>query len=243
MRRPSLAITIAARRARFGVARFLHGAATRRRVNRQGTSPRVAGDATPWVLCRGRFFLDSVREVEYFVWCDSIDDFTPPTRRRRASVRGESFMSDQQDQAADGACSINRRGFLGTSAGIAAAASLGQGGEARSPDRAPRRRSRRFFPSGSSAARASRYRCSTSERGRASASTGSSVSRGRNGVRYVDTAQSYGSEPAIGQVDAGDAGDSQGVVPGHEGSSRHAARDDRQARRAARRRSRPTTSI
>ena len=36
-------------------------------------------------------------------------------------------MSDEQDQAPQGACSINRRGFLGAGAGVAVAASLGHG--------------------------------------------------------------------------------------------------------------------
>ena len=36
-------------------------------------------------------------------------------------------MSDQQHQSGNGNCSINRRGFLGTGAGIAVAASLGAG--------------------------------------------------------------------------------------------------------------------
>ena len=37
-------------------------------------------------------------------------------------------MSDQHDQAPSGACATNRRGFLGTSAGIAVAASVAQAG-------------------------------------------------------------------------------------------------------------------
>ena len=54
------------------------------------------------------------------------------------------------------------------------------------------------------------------------------------GVRYVDTAHSYGSEPAIARWMKTVARDSQGVVPCYEGHAEHAARADRKARRAAR---------
>jgi aryl-alcohol dehydrogenase-like predicted oxidoreductase len=105
-------------------------------------------------------------------------------------------MSDQHDQAPSGACATNRRGFLGTSAGIAVAASVAQAGVTSAQE-----------ASGASKTKALPKR----KLGR----TGVEVSilnfgtyqpdslnrllpfAWANGVRYVDTAHSYGSEPAI----------------------------------------------
>ena len=107
-------------------------------------------------------------------------------------------MSDQQDQANNGACSINRRGFLGAGGGIAVAASLAHGGEARAqttskatqPALLPKRKLGRTGV----------------EVSILNLGTWQSVGLDRilrfawaNGVRYVDTAKSYGSEPAIGR--------------------------------------------
>ncbi len=104
-------------------------------------------------------------------------------------------MSDQQDQAPQGDCSIHRRGFLGAGAGIAVAASLGSGSEAEAQDAEKAK--------------------STSLPKRKLGRTGVEVSilnfgtyqpdslnrllpyAWSLGVRYVDTAHSYGSEPAI----------------------------------------------
>ncbi len=107
-------------------------------------------------------------------------------------------MSDQQDQAVNGACSINRRGFLGAGAGIAVAASLVHGGEAgaqaeaKAPQ-APLLPKRKLGRTG--------VDVSILNLG-----TWRSVGLDRilrfawaNGVRYIDTAKSYGSEPAIGR--------------------------------------------
>jgi uncharacterized protein len=105
-------------------------------------------------------------------------------------------MSDRHDQTCSGACSVNRRGFLEASAGIAVAASLGQGGEAE-------------------AQTAARTAQSTPLLKRKLGRTGVEVSilnfgtyqpdslnrllpfAWSLGLRYVDTAHSYGSEPAI----------------------------------------------
>ena len=105
-------------------------------------------------------------------------------------------MSDQNHRGPEESCSIDRRGFLGTGAGIAVAASLGTGGEA-------------------SAQTASKSTQSTPLPKRKLGKTGVEVSilnfgtfqpESLNrllplawslGVRYVDTAHSYRSEPAI----------------------------------------------
>jgi uncharacterized protein len=106
-------------------------------------------------------------------------------------------MSDEQDQAQSEACSINRRGFLGTGAGIAVVASLGHAGEAPAqtgttaqPALLPKRKLGRTGV----------------EVSILNLGTWRSVGLDRilrfawaNGVRYVDTAKSYGSEPAIGR--------------------------------------------
>jgi hypothetical protein len=107
-------------------------------------------------------------------------------------------MSDQQDQAINGACSIDRRGFLGAGAGIAVAASIARGvqasaqPEAKAPQAAllPKRKLGRTGV----------------EVSILNLGTWRSVGLDRilrfawaNGVRYVDTAKSYGSEPAIGR--------------------------------------------
>ena len=109
-------------------------------------------------------------------------------------------MTDPQDQAPNGVCSINRRGFLGASAGIAAAASLGQtqdaaaqaqaAGEATQSAILPKRKLGRTGV----------------EVSMLNLGTWRSVGLDRilrfawaNGIRYVDTALSYGSEPAIGR--------------------------------------------
>ncbi len=107
-------------------------------------------------------------------------------------------MSDQQGQAPDGACSINRRGFLGTGAGIAVAASLGHSGSTSAQNEAKATQS---------AVLAKRKLGRTGvEVSMLNLGTWRSVGLDRilrfawaNGVRYVDTAKSYGSEPAIGR--------------------------------------------
>jgi uncharacterized protein len=107
-------------------------------------------------------------------------------------------MSDQQDQVPCSASSINRRGFLGASAGIAAAASLGQGREAAAQTAAKATQS---------AVLAKRKLGKTGvEVSMLNLGTWRSVGLDRilrfawaNGIRYVDTAKSYGSEPAIGR--------------------------------------------
>ena len=45
-------------------------------------------------------------------------------------------MSDRQEQTGNASDSINRRGFLGAGAGIAVAASIGQGGDASAQSKA-----------------------------------------------------------------------------------------------------------
>jgi len=107
-------------------------------------------------------------------------------------------MSDQQDQAENTACSINRRGFLGAGAGIAVAASIANGGEARAQTEAKATQSA-LLPKrklGRTGVEVSMLNLGTWR----------SVGLDRilrfawaNGLRYVDTAQSYGSEPAIGR--------------------------------------------
>ncbi len=107
-------------------------------------------------------------------------------------------MSDQQSQAPDGACSINRRGFLGTGTGIAVAASLGHSGSALGQTEAK--------ATGSAALPKRKLGRSGIEVSMLNLGTYQSVSLDRilrfawaNGIRYVDTAHSYGSEAAIGK--------------------------------------------
>ena len=65
-------------------------------------------------------------------------------------------MTEHRHSEASEACSIDRRGFLGATAGVAVAASLGRGGEA--IRRLPRRTAnRQLFRNGSWDGRASRY--------------------------------------------------------------------------------------
>jgi uncharacterized protein len=109
-------------------------------------------------------------------------------------------MSDQQNQARHGACSINRRGFLGTGAGLGVAATLGQVGlSAAAAQNAPAATSSALLPKrklGRTGVEVSILNLGTWR----------SVGLDRilrfawaNGLRYVDTAKSYGSEPAIGR--------------------------------------------
>ena len=60
-----------------------------------------------------------------------------------------------------------------------------------------------------------------------------SASPGANGVRYVDTAHSYGSEPAIARWLKTARRDSQRAVPRHQGHAEHAARADRRSSTSA----------
>ena len=106
-------------------------------------------------------------------------------------------MSDLHDRAQDGACSINRRDFLGAGASVAVAASIGQGvasaqvgSDATGSALLPKRKLGRTGVDVSIL----------------NLGTWRSVGLDRilrfswaNGIRYVDTAQSYGSEPAIGR--------------------------------------------
>ncbi len=65
------------------------------------------------------------------------------------------------------------------------------------------------------------------------------------GVRYVDTAKSYGSEPDVAkwlELDARSRQDTQGNLPRHQGPPQHAERPDQSARQAAARPCRPITS-
>ena len=107
-------------------------------------------------------------------------------------------MTEHRHSDPEQACSINRRGFLGASAGVAAAASLGRGGEA-GAQTAPADRQSAVLPKrklGRTGVEVSILNLGTWR----------SVGLDRilrfawaNGVRYVDTALSYGSEPAIGR--------------------------------------------
>jgi uncharacterized protein len=105
-------------------------------------------------------------------------------------------MSDLQDQANNGACSINRRGFLGASAGVAVGASLAHSGEA-SAQTASKATQSALLPKrklGRTGVEVSMLTFGTFQP--------DSLDRllrlaWANGIRYVDTAQSYGSEPAI----------------------------------------------
>ena len=63
-----------------------------------------------------------------------------------------------------------------------------------------------------------------------------------NGIRYFDTAKSYGSEPMIGPLAEGDARAPQGLVPGHQGPTGHARSSSSPNSTSGSRRSRPTTS-
>jgi predicted aldo/keto reductase-like oxidoreductase len=103
-------------------------------------------------------------------------------------------MNEQHEQANDAACSINRRGFLGAGAGIAVAASIASSTTAatQAPQAAllPKRKLGRTGVDVSIL----------------NLGTWRSVGLDRilrfawaNGIRYVDTAKSYGSEPAIGR--------------------------------------------
>jgi predicted aldo/keto reductase-like oxidoreductase len=106
-------------------------------------------------------------------------------------------MSDHhQDQACDGACSINRRGFLGTSAGIAAAASLGHGGEVEAQTAAKTTQSTPLLKRklGRTGVEVSILNFGTYQPDSLNRLLPFAWSLG---VRYVDTAHSYGSEPAI----------------------------------------------
>jgi predicted aldo/keto reductase-like oxidoreductase len=105
-------------------------------------------------------------------------------------------MSDLEDQGPKGAGSIDRRGFLGASAGVAFAASIVPSGEARAQAAGQDTKSavlpkRKLGRTG--------VDVSILNLG-----TWRSVGLDRilrfawsNGIRYVDTAKSYGSEPAI----------------------------------------------
>ena len=105
-------------------------------------------------------------------------------------------MSDQHDQAPSGACATNRRDFLSTSAGIAVAASVAQAGVA-SAQEAGTASKTKALPKrklGRTGVEVSILNFGTYQP--------DSLNRllpfaWANGVRYVDTAHSYGSEPAI----------------------------------------------
>ncbi len=106
-------------------------------------------------------------------------------------------MSDHNhDQACNGACSINRRGFLGASAGIAAAASLGQGGEAEAQTAAKGTQSQPLLKRklGRTGVEVSILNFGTYQPDSLNRLLPFAWSLG---VRYVDTAHTYGSEPAI----------------------------------------------
>ncbi len=105
-------------------------------------------------------------------------------------------MSDQHDQAPSGACATNRRGFLGTSAGIAVAASVAQAGIASAQEAAGASKTKALPKRklGRTGVEVSILNFGTYQP--------DSLNRllpfaWANGVRYVDTAHSYGSEPAI----------------------------------------------
>jgi predicted aldo/keto reductase-like oxidoreductase len=105
-------------------------------------------------------------------------------------------MSDHHDQASNGACSIHRRGFLGASAGIAAAASLGQGSEAQAQTAAKATASPLLLKRklGRTGVEVSILNFGTYQPDSLNRLLPFAWSLG---VRYVDTAHSYGSEPAI----------------------------------------------
>ncbi len=105
-------------------------------------------------------------------------------------------MSDQHDQAPSGACATNRRGFLGTSAGIAVAASVAQAGSASAQESSGASKTKPLPKRklGRTGVEVSILNFGTYQP--------DSLNRllpfaWANGVRYVDTAHSYGSEPAI----------------------------------------------
>jgi uncharacterized protein len=105
-------------------------------------------------------------------------------------------MSDQQDRANNAFNSINRRGFLGAGAGIAVAASVSHPGDASAQDAsaAPKAKLLPKRKLGRTGVEVSILNFGTFQP--------DSLNRllpfaWANGVRYVDTAHSYGSEPAI----------------------------------------------
>jgi aryl-alcohol dehydrogenase-like predicted oxidoreductase len=107
-------------------------------------------------------------------------------------------MSDQQDQPGNKTCSIHRRGFLGASAGVAVAASIGQGSTASAQTKSD--------PAKSALLPKRKLGRTGVEVSILNLGTWQSVGLDRllrfawaNGIRYVDTAKSYGSEPAIGR--------------------------------------------
>jgi predicted aldo/keto reductase-like oxidoreductase len=110
-------------------------------------------------------------------------------------MRGVFFVTDERDQTPNEARSVNRRGFLGTGAGIAAAASLGHGGEVSAqptskatPAPLPKRKL------GRTGVEVSILNFGTYQPDSLNRLLPFAWSLG---VRYVDTAHSYGSEPAI----------------------------------------------
>ncbi len=107
-------------------------------------------------------------------------------------------MTEHRHSDPDRACSINRRGFLGATAGVAAATSLGAGAKPQAQT-APAEKQSAVLPK----RKLGRTGVDVSI---LNLGTWRSVGLDRilrfawaNGVRYVDTAQSYGSEPAIGR--------------------------------------------
>ena len=121
---------------------------------------------------------------------------TPPRTVRERRILHERPAGPGPDEAS----SINRRGFLGTGAGARRRGGIaGAGREAAGPDRRRRRPNRPCLPKrnlGRTGVEVSILNLGTWR----------SVGLDRilrfawaNGVRYVDTAKSYGSEPAIGR--------------------------------------------
>ena len=64
-----------------------------------------------------------------------------------------------------------------------------------------------------------------------------------NGIRYIDTAKSYGSEPAIGRWLQAMPEVRKDIFPGHQRPSPDAQAADQTTGRTARRSSRPIMSI
>ena len=132
-------------------------------------------------------------------------------------------MSDHNhDQASNGACSINRRGFLGASAGIAAAASLGQGGEVEAQTAAKGTQSTPLLKRklGRTGVEVSILNFGTYQPDSLNRLLPLCVVSGRPVCRHRSHLRLGAGHR---QVDEELTGDSQGVVPRHERHAAHAA--------------------
>ena len=105
-----------------------------------------------------------------------------------------------QDQDLDLTRPIDRRGFLGAGAGaLAVAAAIGQGPSAAAQDAAPKTTGSAVLPKrklGKSGVEVSMLNIGTWQSSGVERLLGTAWA---NGVRYIDTAKSYGTEPAVGR--------------------------------------------